>query len=419
MLIFDPDSAIGMIEAAMKGSSAAVKDAAYAQLSLAASMSKLKHKTTVEDKARSKITSDALRKLTESFETLADTLDPIELLDVVSKMPAAHQIYFLGSIVKLRKRDPKILKAVEFSLDVIIRESEYVPRSRDLAALAAPLAMPTGDHVTLRRSVARFDSQLGLVAKSAYSKDLAVLQMRLAAAEMQYEPSSARDRVEQAYFEVIDIKTPEVQLECYALMLRALNELDTNDKLEERDGFRALIRKEMGELLNSILSNTGDHLAAVTAVLKVIAADDAKQALELAARLNTEERRDLANERVARVIVSKPFSDSRLDHLLSALNNIINVSAKSQATWSLLGVLEANRARTEWVGRLERLREFVLDPKLLCEWDIWVWKHADLHSTFEFSIDLFEERVEACIARLDSDLDEIDLRFKGCAGLGA
>ena len=236
--------------------------------------------------------------------------------------------------------------------------------------------------------------------------------MRLVAAEIQYDISSARDRVEQAYFEIIEIKTPEVQLECYALMLASLNELDSDDKLEQRDGFRSLIRKEMGELLERILSDTGDHLAAVTPVLKVIAADDAKQALELAARLNTEERRDAAYERVARVIVSKPFSDLRLSQLLIAFDGICNLSAKSRAASSLLGVLEANRARADWAGRLEQLRTFVLDPRSLCEWDIWVWKQADLHSTNSHPIELFEERVNACIERLDSELDGVDLRFK-------
>lgn len=50
VLIFDPDAAIGIIESAVKGATAAVKDYAYTELSISATMSKLQHQTKVENK---------------------------------------------------------------------------------------------------------------------------------------------------------------------------------------------------------------------------------------------------------------------------------------------------------------------------------------------------------------------------------
>ncbi|MBK7729673.1 MAG: hypothetical protein IPJ33_14580 [Gammaproteobacteria bacterium] len=166
------------------------------------------------------------------------------------------------------------------------------------------------NHTRLRHLVARFDSQLGLVAKAAQSKDLTVLAMRLAAAEHQYDKRLARDRIEQAYFDVSDIRTPEVQMECFAIMLGALSRLDNDDQLEKEDGFRAVVKADLGKLLDIVLKDTADHISTVSPVLKVLAADDCEVALELASRLNVMPRRDVAYESVASVLVAQPYTET-------------------------------------------------------------------------------------------------------------
>ncbi len=172
ILIFDPDIAIGIIESASKGATEGVKDAAYAELSIAASVSKLKHSTKIEDKARPRISDASLQQVAHSFEALAERIDGVELIGILSKMPTAHQIAFLRTFVKLRSNDLNILDIVEYGLGKIISESEYTPRVNDLAELAAPFANPIVDIDRLSRVVSRFDSQMGLVAKAAQSKDL-------------------------------------------------------------------------------------------------------------------------------------------------------------------------------------------------------------------------------------------------------
>lgn len=92
VLIFDPDAAIGIIEAAVKGSTAAVKDAAYAELSFSASAAKLRHNAKIEDKARARISDQSLQNIAYSFDLMAEKLDPMELMNILSGMPSSHQV---------------------------------------------------------------------------------------------------------------------------------------------------------------------------------------------------------------------------------------------------------------------------------------------------------------------------------------
>lgn len=410
VLIFDPDIAIGIIESAVKGASAAARDAAFTELSLSASLSKLKHRTKIEDKARLCISDDSLQKVAHSFEVLAERLDSTELIGTVSKMPAGHQIFFLRSFINLRRHDAKVLDLVEYGLDTIIRETEYTPRAKDLAELCVPFLSKVEDTDRMRKLVARFDSQLGLVAKSAHSRDLTVLQMRLAAAEYQYDKQLARDRIEQAYYEVSDIRTPEVQLECLALMLRALRQMDKVGELEARDGFRAVVRDDLNKLLEVIIKNTGDHLAAVSPVLRVLAADDCIVAQKLAGRLNTESRRNSAYALVALVIVSQPFKEALLRALQTALGSITNLEIRSQATLALLGALDANSARAEWLPHIEALRPNLTNPGAHGKWDVWIMK-ASVAAGLAAPLDPFLERIQDATARIESPLEEAHLYF--------
>jgi F0F1-type ATP synthase delta subunit len=418
ILIFDPDVAIGIIESASKGATEGVKDAAYAELSITASVSKLKHSTKIEDKARPRISDAALQQVAHSFEALAEKLDVVELISILSKMPAAHQISFLRAFIKLRKADTNVLDLVEYGLGKIISESEYTPRISDLAELAAPFTNLIADVERLRRIVSRFDSQMGLVAKAAQSKDLTLLQMRLAAAEFQFLPQHARDRIEQTYFDVSEIRTPEVQLECYALMLGSLKHLDSDGKLEEKDGFRALVKADLAKVLEKILSNTGDHLASVSAVLKVLAADDPIAALEVAGKLNTENRRNKAHSLVANVIASQYFSDAQIQYLRSALSRVTCKNDRSMATVDLLGAFDASKERGSWLPHIEEFRSAILSPVDQGKWDVWVTKQK-CKSNLPFSVNDFKSQICNIASKIESNLDIIDLYFKAAEAIGA
>lgn len=416
VLIFDPDAAIGIIESAVKGATAAVKDYAYTELSISATMSKLQHQTKVDNKARAKITDEALQQVAHSFELMAERLDAGEIVSTISKMPAAHQVYFLRSLVSIKRRDPKVLDLVELGLDTIIRETEYTPRAKDLSELCSPFIESIENIERLRGLIARFDSQLGLVAKASHSKDLATLEMRLATGEYQFDKKIARDRIEQAYFEISDIKTPEVQLECFAIMLGALSRLDKDGELEKADGFKALIKNDLTKLLEQVLKDTADQIDTVAPALKVLAAYDSDVAFDIASRLNIQSRRDEAYQKIASVLVAQSYTPDRFSVVKTALEKISNLNHRARATLSLLGALDTNQNKINWVNHIEILRANLLHAQQLSNWDCWMLK-VSVTAKYDYPIELFMERTKEASSHTESPLEESRILFRAAEAL--
>jgi hypothetical protein len=416
VLMFDADSAIGIIESAVKGAAAATKNAAFAELSLSASIAKLRYQSKIEDKAQAKISDESLQQIMHSFGLLSEQLNAGDLTEILAKMPAGHQIHFLRYFVNIKRHSPKILDFVELGLDIIIKETQYTPRARDLAELCAPFLTSIGDLPRLKKLVARIQSQLGLVAKATPSRDITTLQMRLAAGEYQYDRTAARDRILETYYTTMEIKAPEVQMECLAVMLGILTKIDTDGELEKKDGFRAVIKTELSQVLNHVLKETADHIGTVLPVLKVLAVDDCTEALALAARLNVEHRRDIAYQTVSSVIVTQPFNESRLESVKNALTAIRNDNSRSTAVIGILGGLDANPQQFEWISRLDELRHHLTRGVQLSKWDCWMMK-AFKAANIEYNTDLFVKRTKEALSRAASVLEEAQLNFRSAEAL--
>lgn len=416
VLMFDPDSAIGIIETAVKGAAVATKNAAFAELSLSASLAKLKYQSKIDDKAYAKISDEALQQVVHSFWLLSEQLDPDELTDVLAKMPADHQIHFLRHFVNINRDSPKVLDLVELGLSIIIKEANYTPRARDLAELCAPFLTPTQDIPRLQNLIPRIQSQLGLVSKATPSRDIITLQMRLAAGEYQYDRIAARDRIAEACYTVMDIQAPEVQMECLAIMLGTLTKIDTEDEFEKKDGFRAVIKDELNRVLDYVLQETADHTGTVLPVMKVLAIDDCTEALILAGRLNTEHRRDDAYQTVCRVIVAQSFNESRFAAVQKALASISNVNLRSKAVIGLLSGLDANPKPSCWISQLDCVRRYLTRGFELSKWDCWMIK-ASKAASIEYSVDHFVERTSEALSRSASILEEAQLNFRAAEAL--
>lgn len=418
VLIFAPDFAVYIIDEANKGSSAAQKDAAYTHLSITASLANMGKKARIDDKARPKISDEALQEVARSFGILSATFDKKELFQTVERMTAGRQIFFLRSFVKLRRNDPSVLEIIEYSLDAIVRETSYIPKSRDLSDLAVPLTEKNVDLDRLRNLVTRFDSQMGLLARSAFSKDLTQLQLRLAAAESQYDTDLARSRLHQAYYDISEILTPEVQLECYVLMLSALRTLDDSGELERKDGFRALIKDDLSKLLDVVLNNTGENYLAVIGALRALAIDDPAAAIALAHRLNTEDRRDKAFGLISRSLAAAAFSLDRHKAIRASIAQITDAESRSEAVLNLLDVLEANKEKRVWQPHVQEFFEFLIFPVQVCEWHIWNFSTSSAAGANPSVAD-FTSTLRLEVSKIESELDQIDFCFKAATAMSS
>lgn len=416
VLMFDADAAIGIIESAVKGEAVAVRDAAFARLSMSASLGR--RGTKVDERVRAQISDESLQKIAHSFELLAHQLDASSLKSLMEKMPAAHQIHLLRSIVSIRRKEPNVLDLVDLGLDTIIREPAYTPRARDLAELCSPLTFEIADKERLRALIARIDSQTGLVARTAQSRELTLLNMRLAAGLYQYDRAASRERITTTYYASMEVKTPEVRLECLGVMLGELARMDVDGELEAQDGLREVIKSDLNEVVNVILAGTGDHLAAVLPVVKVLASDDSSAALQLAQRLNVQSRRDVAFANVAKILAAQTHTAGRREALRQALNSISTEDLRAQATVSLLGALNTNTDKCSWLSTLDDLRQHCMRGHQLNGWDCWMFRESAACGVV-YESELFEQRTAEALARGASPIEEARMHFNAAEALAS
>jgi hypothetical protein len=418
VLSFDTDLAVSIVEETNKRAARSLDiDAAFAALSIEASLSKMPNRVAVEDKARQRISDSALQKLTSSFATLVETLSPEEVIKTVEQMDeAAHRIYFLKWYVKFRKDQEHILDVIEYALDAIVKETTYTPTSRDFAELAIALPYFTAERERLEKLIQRFENQVGLVAKATYSKDMIILQLRIAMAEMAYDRTRASERIEEAYFNVAGIKTPEVQSECYAIMLRMLRSIDKSGELEKAQGFRAVIRKDLSAVLENILAHTADHYAATAGALRALAMDDCDAAVDLAAKLNVQSRREEAYRLVARTIAEQPFSEARDAVLSECIRRITGSELRSDAISDVFKALEVNREKQSWLNTADQLLATIAVPEVKC---LALISRLKLSASVQpEEVQKFEQDFSASLETVDSKLTVVDLCFKAADALG-
>lgn len=417
VLFVDPDLAVSIVELASKHTVRPEdRDAAFAHLSFTASISKLSNKSSVDDKARHKISDEALQKLANSFAVIASEYSTKEIIRSVEQMEAQNRLYFLKNFILFRQEQKDILDVVEYALDLMIRDATYTPKSRDLAELARPLPHATEQLDRLKNVIKRFESQLGLIQNASLSKDLVVLQMRLARAEILFDKKQAIDRIERTYYEVASLKNPEIQTECYALMLRSLSILDNDGELEKAFGYRSLIKKELTEVLDNVLEHTAGHFHVVRGALHALAQYDAKTALDLADRLNTEKRREHCYREVARIVASRTFSADRGDVVTKAIKKITHSKKRADAILALVDAVAHNRDKNSWIETVVALESQIDVPELACEFAIVTFEiEADVTRVPNF--ERFDKRFGELIEQVDSKLVRIDLNFKAVEAL--
>ena len=414
---FDPDLAVAIVEQAHKGQpDPKKKDAAFTHLSIAASLSGGLGRTEVDDKAKKRISDAALQKLANSVSLLVESLSAKEILATVEQMEKEHRLYFIKIIVAYRKDQEGILDVVEYALDLMIQDTAYTPKSSDLADLAIPLPYSTKETERLKKLIVRFESQIGLVAKSAFSKDLSVLQMRIAHAELSFDEKRATDRIEQAYYEVASIKTPEVQTECYAIMLNVLDEIDRDNALEKKHGFKAVVKQELTNVIDRILANIADQTEGISGAMSALARHDCCAALDLASKLNTENRRDKAYRTVAEIISTQKFTSAKEEALRAALGKIVSSKVRSEAVLTIMDTVVRNKDKAQWIEKVATLLTLIDNPTLACTFII-----KELAIRVELgqtpNVPTFVDQLSKLIEKVDSKLEVIDLYYQAVEGL--
>lgn len=258
-----------------------------------------------------RVSEETLFFYTEALSELMSDIPASKVKKISQGMGESNQLEFLAEWLSRNGSIDGAIEVAEYALDLMIGLTVYTPKMSDLSAFATSLpSLKDVDHCKVL--VERFDAQRSLIKDSSISEKSVELQLKLAHAECLYDKSAAGERVVEAYYDIQRITEPDIRIDCLAKMLTSITKLAVDKRIPEIADVEEMCAKELGELVDEILSSTADQFVIVKNALRSLAVFDADLAFSVARKLNTISRRDkafclIARERLRSITVEEPF----------------------------------------------------------------------------------------------------------------
>jgi len=415
LLFVDPDLALSIVDKLLKNDAKdAKKDALFAHLSITASLSRTSDRDEVNDKTRSKISDESLRKLLSSVSQVFSTFSFEALVATASRMPIDRRIYFLRSLISAHATRPHALEIVDYALEQLISNSAYIPKARDLSEFAFPLALsPAQDRVP--QVAKRIEAQIGLIENNAPSTDVVQLNLRLALAELRFDPVAAAGRFDRIYYDAAAQKNIEVRINCLSAILSSLH-LVSDDFAGAAD-YKSVVRSDLVLGINELLANSASQFEILSQSIASLSTYEPSTAFGIALRLNTEERRDDAFALIAKAIASAPYCDDRWSTLSECIQAIFSVATRDSCVDDVIDAILRSSDTGSWSLRLSELASLAIDPKTKGS---CYARNIEIYLKYDDSelVDAAHDQFNKCLEQVDSVPTIVDMHFDLAARLG-
>lgn len=333
LIYSDPDLAINMVETATSTNETKdTLDWAFAKLSIAA-LNANRDRTQYLDafeKTHSRIKDPKIHGFFTAASVFFGDYSVNEVITHVEKLDINNRLFFLRLWAKANQERNDAAIVIDYSLDLLIRNTPYTPKTRDLREIATPLPF-ISDTFKSKQLVGRFDSQKGSTENLGATEDYVRLQLLLAQTEGKYDFDAACNRILEVYWYVNNLHDLAVKTECVAWMVASLNDIDPKKILESKEGLHTVLQEELRSNIEQLLLTTAEHYHVARGPIIALTKTKPKMALELANSLNTKERRDLAILELIKTAVEIPVNNIDLDFIESATKSIIDSEIKDEA----------------------------------------------------------------------------------------
>lgn len=350
LITLDPDLAAEALEKSLRNTDEKQKDLAYSRLSLAASMGQ---KALEKNSFEGKIKTKAVQEFTAALTQFHKNKNSDQIIEFIGKANVKNRISLLTSFISIQQKRDDLLSLISYALDVIVKDSSYIPKAKDYADLAAPLRYQECEPETLKNLINRFNAQIGLVRGSSVTRDWVRLNISLAYAEFKIAPDAAYNRVLESYYDVSLITNPEIKTECYARLYYALSHIDSDNLYEDREGLKSVIDEELKKSLSQLTEHAASQHECVASALPAIIEYDPKEAVTIAGRLNTAINRDQAYQQILELIVRKKSSEDLCKLFRNVLSNFTYAYKKDDTIENCTKILTKIDFDAGWVNELK------------------------------------------------------------------
>lgn len=252
---------------------------------------------------------------TESFKDLSTSAalawtadNPDVVIDQLNKLSNIGERVFLGRLWVRSHATKEHASRVALELcNSILAETAYVPSATTFRDLALPLLHAKRASIPLRL-FSVLEAQSETTKRSGPLVDHYRLRFLLFRSRFTLSEPVDWNILFGEAFEIERISDAASKAACAAWLLRTL------DKVGDHDGLHEYVHGELEEALTRLLSETAEHDEAVRPVIRALVRPRFEQALSIASKLNTIERRDQAYFTILREMTRVDSSDRAIDH---------------------------------------------------------------------------------------------------------
>jgi hypothetical protein len=342
-----PDLAVRLVEKATEAEGALGHDVAFTRLSIHALLGPKEDPLRTAVDVQSRIKDPGLRRISESVVRLFRGSAASAFLQEVQRYDSVpEQLFLLRQWTVHNAEQPDAADVVEFGVDLAIRHAEVGLNARVLRELAAPLPY-SSDLQKVSYLMGQLDYQNDTVIRTGPTEDYVALQLLLAEAEARIDGKRARQRIEDVTLFVTNLDELGVRTAGLANLMVTLSRLDPDRHMEESDRLHSMVEADFSNSVEKLLNTSAEHFFAIRSSVQQLALHDPEQAMALASRLNTVERRDLALVEVARAVVSHSPSAVNPSAAAKAISKIQDTRLRDQAAVDVIMRLDVLRAKGE------------------------------------------------------------------------
>lgn len=278
----------------------------------------------------SRIRDSNFQRFATAAEAIVAGRSPEAFRATVLQLKSRERLFFIQRWLVVNSDQQGAHDLIDDALNSLVEDTKYLPLAKDLREISSPLLSVNDKNISLAL-LRRIDAHRGAIAGKSPTLDMLKLDIQLAKIEARIDYQLAADRLLRMSFEVMGQTDQGAQLECYARLLRAAEEVDPNGELESKEGFRTIFSDGLNKTLGSVLKDTADHFEVLKGVLRAFAEFDPKRGLEIAQLLNIERRRDRARFFLAVNTIQHGHRPIQIDLVINCIDQIENVETRSDA----------------------------------------------------------------------------------------
>ncbi|HET9032743.1 MAG TPA: hypothetical protein VFN25_07550 [Dokdonella sp.] len=412
----DPDLAISVLDCSnVSNDHKYQRDEALAKVSVAASLSGAQDNGAIFEKTASQISDERLRTLIAFIAGYLGDVSAIQISAIADPMKVERRIYFLRSILGAADGRKGSLDIVEYALDQLISATSYLPKIRDFVDFATPLGFEGVDLTRAEKLLRRMEEQIALVAEASTSGDRVRLEMKLARVDSLIDETAAQKRLVECYFQISAISSTETKVECLAVLLHALKDVDRSGAIEKKEHLSEVVSNDLLQSIAELLLLTASHFEVVRSTLAALTKFDIRAAVGIAERLNTQSARDAAYDHIVHIAFSgtKPADGSQ--EILCVVDRISNPKLRDDCIVTAIDSARRSSVASQWFETLLALVRKSTTAHGICSAITALFRSEC--SELPAHTDELVVRMRAGLAAIPSPVDLVSALFRFSAAL--